>query len=123
MFLLGLEILAGTYLTDRGVKYYQRRKQSRHNILKLKSKATSQELTTTVVEPDENKRVQQETDHYLRTSMIAVGAAIVTPTIPVLMPTSQKARDLLAPRSCAASTRSMSIRSREAYSGRIMNGR
>ncbi len=91
MFLLGIEVLAGTYLAERGIKHLRQRKNSRQNLLKLEAKslnakATEQIIVAELVDPDENTKVQQETDHYLKTSIVAVGAAILTPAVPILMP-------------------------------------
>ncbi len=82
MLFLGLEILGGTYLVDRGVKYYKRRKHLRQRLLTADLAVTEQ----TADEPDENKKIQREADHYLKTSVLAVGAAIVTPAAPILLP-------------------------------------
>lgn len=92
MLLLGLEILGGTYLAERGVKYYRQRQRSRQRLLSTDANCTEQAISTeVVVEPDENKKIKQEADHYLKTSVIAVGAAILTPAVPALLPVTYAA--------------------------------
>lgn len=86
MLLLGLKILGTTYLVERGVKSLRKRKQSKRRLAKPSATTTQQIIVSDIAEADENKKVQREADHYLKTSLVAVGAAIVTPALPVLIP-------------------------------------